>query len=654
MIRPSYALKLAHTKLKTKRLLLIVTVSVSALVFGIVIAGILILTGASRSADSYLRTALNEKYLVSVSPVVPNEVMGFGSMMETPSDTLRAHLLDLQKRYTDSQKKLAAQYGVTFDESTVDPILKPSPFGDKDALGNAKEVINRQSPAYQLYVTELQYAWLASTNATTAELRKIADARGATAYYHNRYASISYADTAYLSGGKEDLSKVVDPDIPGSDAIQNSSYTFTDQSLIKRYILPENQARRENKTAIPVVITKEEAVKFFGEKLHLADEPSGSAEKIAWMKTLQEKINGFTYQACYRNGAERSLIQEAMRQNQTTSNDDTAQKPVTTFNLPTDTCAPVTVNEDTRISAQKVVDAKLEEYQKAAGIHTQPTTQLLTFQIVGMMPASSMIATNLDDLPSLVDSLLSAQYQGGVFIPSQLYERLLEANQHKDILQSSVDSFGLSSEKFTAAGVVPAIIAFSSVADAKSFMDTYTCPGYDTDGCDKAWTSQVYGAANYLLIDDINERMSGVAWLALLIAVAIAAIVMSFTMARVIIDSRHETAIFRALGAKRHDIVGIYMTYSILIASLIVLFSCLLGVAGATVIELLYRDAVASYVAVAYGIFDGLDTFSLIGFDSVLVGSVVVIVFGVGMSAVIVPLIRNVRRNPIRDMRDSG
>jgi ABC-type antimicrobial peptide transport system permease subunit len=164
----------------------------------------------------------------------------------------------------------------------------------------------------------------------------------------------------------------------------------------------------------------------------------------------------------------------------------------------------------------------------------------------------------------------------------------------------------------------------------------------------------VYGAANYLLIDDINERMSGVAWLALLIAVAIAAIVMSFTMARVIIDSRHETAIFRALGAKRHDIVGIYMTYSILIASLIVLFSCLLGVAGATVIELLYRDAVASYVAVAYGIFDGLDTFSLIGFDSVLVGSVVVIIFGVGMSAVIVPLIRNVRRNPIRDMRDSG
>ena len=67
----------------------------------------------------------------------------------------------------------------------------------------------------------------------TEELRKIADAKGAVAYYQNRYASISYGDTVYLSGGKEDLSKVLNPDIPGSDAIQNSSYTFTDQSLIK-------------------------------------------------------------------------------------------------------------------------------------------------------------------------------------------------------------------------------------------------------------------------------------------------------------------------------------------------------------------------------------------------------------------------------------
>jgi len=418
--------------------------------------------------------------------------------------------------------------------------------------------------------------------------------------------------------------------------------------------LPENQARRENKTAIPVVITKEEAVKFFGEKLNLADEPSKPADKITWMKTLQEKINGFTYQACYRNNAEQSLIQETMRQNQAVSEDDALQQPAITYSLPTDTCAPVTVKEDNRTAEQKAAEAKTEEYQKAAGTYSQPVTQLLTFQVVGIMPASSTMSTSLDDFPSLVDSLLSAQYQSSAFIPEQLYDKLPEASQHKDILQSSVDSFGPSSEKFIKAGVVPAIVAFSSASEAKTFIDTHTCQGYDSDSCGKPWTSQVYGPVNYLLIDDISDRVAGLARLILPIAVIIAIIIMSFTMARVIIDSRHETAVFRALGAKRKDIVHIYLTYSVLVALLVALCSLAIGFAAALVAQSLYRDDIADYAKVAYGVFNEPDTFSLIGVDAALLGLTVVVIMVVGVIAVVPSLLRNVRRNPIRDMREDG
>ncbi len=652
MIRPSYALKLARTKLKTKRLLLIITIAISALLFGVIIASILIITGFYRSTDSYLRTALDGKYLVSVSPVIPNNVMGFMSMAETPSDVLRAHLLDLQKQYIASQKKLTSQYGVAFNEDAIDPILKPNPFGIKDDYGNVREAINHESPAYQLYVAELQDKWLASAYATTKELRKLADAKGATAYYQNSDASLSYTDTIYLSGGKEDLSKVVNPDIPESDAIKNSSYTFIDQSLIKRYILPENQVRRENKTAIPVVIAKGEAVKFFGKTLSLDDEPSSPSSKTAWMKTLQEKINGFTYQACYRNNTERNFIQETMRQNQATGKDDTAQKPAVTYNLPVDACTSVTVKKDNRNPLQKTAEAKTEEYQKAAGIYSQPTTQLLTFQVVGIMPDISMINTSLDDLPSLVDSLLSSQYSNSALIPNQLYEKLPEENQHKDILQSKVDSFGFSREKFVDAGVVPAIVSFSSAGEAKVFMDAHTCPGYDADNCKKPWISQVYGPVNYLLIDDISDRISWVARLVLPIAVVIAVIIMSFTMARVIIDSRHETAVFRALGAKRKDIVHIYLTYSVLVALLVILCSFVIGFAVVLILQGMYRDDIADYVKVSYGVFNESNTFSLIGVDGTLLGLTTAVIFIVGIISVIPSLLRNVRRNPIRDMRD--
>ena len=322
-------------------------------------------------------------------------------------------------------------------------------------------------------------------------------------------------------------------------------------------------------------------------------------------------INGYTYQVCYRNGAEVSLIQEAMRQNQATDEVGAAQEPAITYGLPTSTCSPATIEKDNRTTPQRAADEKFEAYQKAAGLFSQPTTQLLTFQVVGIMPASSTGTTNLDDFPSLVDSLLSSQYQSGAFIPNRLYDKLPEADQHKDILQSSVDSFGLSSERFTAAGVAPAIVSFSSAADARSFIDTYTCPGYDSESCKKPWTSQVYGAVNYLLIDDINEKVSGIARLVLPIAIVIAVIIMSFTMARVIIDSRHETAIFRSLGAKRRDIVHIYLTYSILVTLLVAISSLVIGFTTALMMQIIYRGGIADYTKAAYGVFNEPDTFSL-------------------------------------------
>ena len=341
-----------------------------------------------------------------------------------------------------------------------------------------------------------------------------------------------------------------------------------------------------------------------------------------------------------------------MRQNQALGEDDATQKPAVTYSLPSDICTPVTVKEDNRTSLQKATEVKTEEYQKAAGIYSKPVTELFTFQVVGIMPASSMMSASLDDLPSLVDSLLSSQYQSNAFIPNQLYDKLPEANQHRDILQSSVDSFGYSSEKFIKAGVVPAIVAFSSANEAKTFIDTHTCQGYDSDSCKKLWSSQVYGPVNYLLIDDISDRISRVARLVLPIAVVIAVIIVSFTMARVIIDSRHETAVFRALGAKRKDIIHVYLTYSVLVALLVALCSLVIGFATALIAQGMYRNDIADYAKVAYGVFNEPDTFTLIGIDCIQVSLTILVILVVGVIAVIPSLLRNVRRNPIRDMRE--
>ncbi len=648
-------LTLARAKLRSKKVLLSVTVVLASLVFGIIITGMIVVTGASRSANTYLQAALGGKYLVAVNPIIPDEILGYGSMTETPSDTLKAHLTDLQKQYIAEQEKLAKQYDVAFNSESIDPILKANPFGAKDAFGNVTQVINRDAPAYQMYVLELQNEWLKTASNSFTDLKKLAGVDGATTYYQNQRSSLGYANAMYLTNGKEDLTKIGQPlSTDYTSFIQNSAYTFTDQSLINRYVLPENAARQANKKAIPVVVTAQEATKLFSEQIGIPKEPSDAAGKIIWMKALQEKLNGLTYQACYRSPGEIALIQQTMQQNQTDTSMNSSLASMQSsimYNLPTSTCAPVTIKKDSRTTAEKQADANLEAYQKAAGTYQPQITQLLTFQIVGIMPLGSQTDGKYNDIPSLITGLLGSQYQDGAFIPTQLYTQLSVTEQHKDILQYSTSVRGENVQKLVDAGITPAIISFPSAASAKKFINTNTCLTMDESSCKKPWTSQLYGP-NYLLTDDISKKVGDIAKLVLPIALIVAAIIMSFTMARVIIDSRHETAVFRALGAKRIDIMRIYLIYSVMVAVLVAIFSFLIGTGGAVTIELLYGPEITDQAKVAYGVFDSLGKFSLIGVDGMLLGIVAAAILLVGILAVLPPLIRNVRRNPIRDMRD--
>lgn len=55
MIRPSYALKLAHTKLRSKRGMLAASVVVASLPFAVLIATIIVFSGAEKSAQQFIK-----------------------------------------------------------------------------------------------------------------------------------------------------------------------------------------------------------------------------------------------------------------------------------------------------------------------------------------------------------------------------------------------------------------------------------------------------------------------------------------------------------------------------------------------------------------------------------------------------------------------
>jgi ABC-type antimicrobial peptide transport system permease subunit len=123
---------------------------------------------------------------------------------------------------------------------------------------------------------------------------------------------------------------------------------------------------------------------------------------------------------------------------------------------------------------------------------------------------------------------------------------------------------------------------------------------------------------------------------------------------KIIADSRRETAVFRALGATRFAVAQIYLTYSLFIAAFIMLLAFVVGSGTALLLSnRLSPDASVSAV-LAYNAQDVHKQFTFYGLDITYVAIVLCMVVLAALLSTVLPLLTNMRRNPIRDMRDEN
>lgn len=660
MIGPVDAFTLARTKLRSKRILLTITVIISGLLFGILSAAIIVASGVAQSTQQFFTTALNGRYLVSADPNIPPQIFGYEDFYKEPSKELKAELNALQDAYFVKQKAIADRYKLPFDKSTVEPILKANPFGEKDGAGNAILNINRESPVYQEYLNQRKLDYTKTAKNKLTDLEKLGTKYGATRYYHNQAVGLQSL-TTYLKDGQEKLGDTTNRNSPSSyeeyltSNVKSSTYTFTDQSIVERFVYPENDLRKKEKDAIPVILTTQEIEKMFSKELKIHKRPSSIADQVAWVQDLQKKSNGYVYSVCYRSTGETALIQKTMQMNTEIAekkNDKNYTPPSLQYNLPTTPCGELTVKKDTRSAQEKKLLASEEELQKELGTYQPLVHQLLKFQIVGSFTMSDVLSQP-QNATAYVSFLLGPQFQQTAFIPQQLYNTLPAASQHKDLLlqTSSVSRMGEDMSVFEKAGIKSSIISFPNLDAARAFIKNEGCDVMSGAECKKPFILATYGSS-YLAIDDLSNFITNFAPIVLGIAIAIAMIIIWITMARVIIDSRRETAVFRALGAKRRDIASIYLLYSLLVALLIVIFMLILGFIIALIVESLFSSDATNLAKIAYGVFDELEPFHFIAINLPLLAALAGCIFAISLIAVIPPLWRNVRRSPIRDMRD--
>jgi ABC-type antimicrobial peptide transport system permease subunit len=139
---------------------------------------------------------------------------------------------------------------------------------------------------------------------------------------------------------------------------------------------------------------------------------------------------------------------------------------------------------------------------------------------------------------------------------------------------------------------------------------------------------------------------------ALLAIGGVAIIILSSIIGRTVSEGRRESAVFRAIGARRLDIASIYGVYTLLLSVRVALFAVVLGLAVSLTLELLFTEQATLAARYAYAAADAAPSFHFFSFISWFVPLIVAAIILFGLLASVIPVIRSARRNPITDMRD--
>ena len=633
MLRILDASKLALTKLRTRKIRLAATIIVAGLLFGIVVFGLTVLRAGMASVERFSRDTMSTRYLLAYSNHNENQSELF---YNTPQDA-KDRILALHKQHIADKKAAAKALGVEYDEkSEEEPITKIN----QDDSGS----LNRDSWAVKTFLKQ----HTAEKNPLKPERIDAAAKRfGSSTAYRVQDVGGRDGSLDVMIGGREDFQRDKEA-VPEqlSEFVSTAGYqTILDESMLNYYFLPHRVHAASNE--IPVFISYNDAAALLGKKsLPTTASPQQHIERI---RELRNEASNITIQVCYRNNASAHLIQQALDQQRTAANktkNDSDAKPSIEYALPAaDSCGGAIVKKDNRSANEKMADEKLQKFnQQFSTENITPQQAKLTYRVVGLLPDTAYG----DDLKSKLAGALNANMPSRWIIPKQTFEAGAAKTYVPNILTTERRelSGGLSDTT---------IYEFSDAEHARAFYHASMCNNQpkNKDLCVDGVSNftRPFGS-NSLVIEELQQQLTPILWYSLLGVIGVAAFILMLTISRTVADSRKESAIFRALGATRLDIAQIYIMYTLLLAGLITLFAITAGLIGAGVIDALYSadfSTAARYIIMPR---DLNTTFQLFTFDPLIIALAAVSIVAAALIGSILPLARNTRRNPMKDMRD--
>ena len=656
MLRITDSLRLAGTKLRVRRIRLSITVVVSGLLFAALLAGLTMLMGAQRSVEEFDRGSLNSRYLVAQTAIRPNNIE-FTSNLTARAEAERTQMIK-------NKQALAARLGLPYDPKSEPPIMQS--FPDSQPYPNDQSVI----------VQRLIRQETAKLPRLTADAQwQFARTRGAVRQFSIQSIAAN-GMLNYMERGIEsfdDKRQQNNQPTPLEEFKQQfSSITTIDQSLLGGYLLAGASAKPNE---IPLIIRYQDAEALLG--LKPLDKNASNDTQLARLKELRQKAGQLTFSACYRNPASQELLQTAKQQIQAAANQ--AKKPSADYVKPdreyamppADSCAAPAVIKDNRSAEAQRTEANQRQFDQTFGsAQPEPAQAKFTFRVVGLMPDG--IKATQSDIGSFLQQFLSTRLAYAWIMPRGPMTTAAQTALESTIQTANNDQGGTNRDETLA------IYEFSDPNKARSYLAAASCGEGNSGGTEitdlsaqpeptEASKTQksnksiclphyvVFASptgSNSLVNYDAMERLKPIIMWTFIGVTIIAAFILLIIISRTIADSRKESAVFRALGATRLDISQIYFVYTMIVALLTALFSIAAGLIVVYIADNLLASQITATLRIAMTPKDLATTFHFWTIDWTIIGAVALSIIAAAVLACLIPLIRNTRRNPIKDMRD--
>lgn len=651
MLRVTDTLRLAGTKLRTRKIRLAITVITAGLLFAVLTAGLTLTHAALQSILHFDQGSLNNRYFLNTSAHHLNAAYRY---LDDAAIIKRAETLNAQR--IAERKAYAKQLGIPYDAASEPPLTR-------QFEPNSPPTLSLENPSA---VQALKEKVAAEGTITPEAYHAAAKRHGAIrrydmpifrpgTYFHFMEKGAESFDAANQQNDEQTpMGKV--------RATAENGQVILEESLVAGFFLDNRQTLPGE---IPVIIRYSDAEALLN--LPALDSARATpSQRVERLQLLRNKAQNLTFHMCYRNPASAEQIEtaktqkrEAAAQKKQSTTDYVA--PELQYDLPpANECGPASVTKDIRSAAAKRQDELRQTFEKRFNPHqAEPAEQhKLTYRVVGLMP-NSRYDMPLDGASAVLQQIIATQLsENGWIIPKESFQR----STVNDLIARLMATPSQESELSPSFTVT---YEFPDAAAARAYRRDATCslapsePGDTTplrtegNACSPSIIVNVTPiGSNALVIDDIKNILAPAIFWIFIGVTGLAAFILLIIIGRTIADSRRESAVFRALGATRLTISQIYLTYAIFLAILTALFGISLGLITAWLVDQAYRSELATTAQLIMTPRDLTTEFHLFSLNLPLIGLVILSILAAALLASILPLIRNTRRNPIKDMRD--